>query len=74
MVESSMARSTYIYHVRGKRHQNLLGSFTVKREASEWVARKGWHTDDLQLSRMRDGLDMSSPIGKHEEVIEWPNP
>lgn len=73
MVESSMARSTYIYHVRSKRQLVLLGSFTVKREAREWVARKGWHIDDLQLSRMRDGLDMSDPIGKHEEVIEWPS-
>ena len=67
-----MARSRYIYHVRTKRQSVLLGSFTVKREAPEWVARSGLHTDDLELSRMRDGLDMSAPIGKHEEIIEWP--
>lgn len=69
-----MARSKYIYHVRGNRHKNLLGSFTVKHEAVTWVAQKGWHTDDLELSRMRDGLDINSPLGKHEEVIEWPKP
>jgi len=69
-----MPRGKYIYHVRTKQQAVLLGSFTVKREAREWVTRKGWHTDDLELSRMRDGLDMSSPIGKHEEVIEWPRP
>lgn len=69
-----MSRSKYIYHVRSKRLGVLFASFTVKHEAVTWVARKGWHTDDLELSRMRDGLDMSDPIGKHEEVIKWPNP
>lgn len=68
-----MARSTYIYHVRGKRHKNLLGSFTVKYEACTWVERKGWNTEDLELSRMRDGIDLTDPIGKHEELIEWPS-
>lgn len=69
-----MARSKYIYLIRGNRHKNLLGCFTVKHEAVTWVERKGWHTDDLELSRMKDGLNCKSPIGKYEEPIEWPKP
>ena len=67
-----MARAGYIYLIRGKLHKNLLGAFTVKHEARTWVHTQGWHIDDLELSRMRDGICSKSPIGKEEELIEWP--
>jgi len=68
-----MARSGYIYHVRRKNDNGgLLGSFTVKREAHEWVKSSKWNYSEVVLSRMVDGVK-ESPI-KTETEIPWDKP
>lgn len=67
-----MARSAYIYHVRRKGDGELLASFTVKREAHEWVKRSQHEFRDLTLNRMSDGVT-EWPI-KFETVIPWDKP
>jgi hypothetical protein len=64
-----MARSAYIYLVRIKETDALLGCFTVKHEARTWADRwcgPTYPLERLQLSSMRDGFD-----DKKETVIPW---
>ncbi len=51
-----MARSGYIYHIREPEAGLLIASFTVKREAHEWMVRSGLDFDFYNLFRMRDGF------------------
>ena len=61
-----MARSTYIYFVRkATLERELLGAFTVKREANLWALRN--HLEHVNLSRMRDGVHGD----KTETMISW---
>lgn len=64
----NMARSQYIYLIRDQATLRLLGCFTVKHEADSWAVRhSGYLLDDLQLSRMLDGLH----VNKAEELIPF---
>jgi hypothetical protein len=57
-----MARASNIYFVR--HNGTLVAAFTVKYEAVEWAKRH--NIEELQLSRMRDGMHE-----KVEEQIKW---
>lgn len=62
-----MARSQYIYFVRYRQCDTLLGAFTVKREACTWaIEYSGYPLESLKLSSMRDGI-----TDKIEQDIDW---
>lgn len=65
-----MPRAKYIYLVRLKDTRELVGAFTVKREAREWADRSIWPLDELELSAMQDGCRIEI-MGKHEGCREW---
>jgi hypothetical protein len=63
-----MARSHYIYLIRAKDSNTLLGGFTVKHEAHTWADRESKQPrSNLQLYRMQDGLNKT----KTEEATPW---
>ena len=62
-----MARSQYIYFVRYRQCNTLLGAFTVKREARIWATDYSGHPlESMKLSSMRDGV-----MDKIEQDIDW---
>lgn len=63
-----MPRSKYIYFVRKRVSTQLLGVFTVKREANSWAFINGWTPDNAALSRMRDGVGEDE---YPETEIDW---
>jgi len=64
-----MARSKYIYHIRGKASGCLIASFTVKAEAYAWMVRSNRKFNDYVLFRMADG--MTEFVQKFETKVEW---
>ena len=72
-------RSKYIYLIyeagcgpySSYRHPNLLGAFTVKREANEWLKRSPWSSVTASLWRSLDGLSEASEGAKRFVKIDW---
>lgn len=64
-----MARSKYIYHIRHNEDGLLVASFTVKKEANEWLIRCGFSPKNYTLSRMCDGCCEYGK--KYETKVEW---
>jgi len=64
-----MARSKYIYHIREHEDGLIVASFTVKREAHEWMERSGLNFLEHILFRVRDGLCEFGQ--KFETKVNW---
>lgn len=50
-----MARSSFIYLIKTRISQRIVSAHTVKHEAHSWAANSGWHWDNIELFRMKDG-------------------
>ena len=63
-----MARSSYIYLIRLKGCGDVVGAFTVKKEANTWAVEKsGYPLESMSLSSMRDGIHAN----KTEKPLPW---
>ncbi len=73
-----MARSSYVYVVQNK-HDQLLATFTVKRECLVWlwseIKEKGWrHIAEWKVTRAPDGRgfehrdELSMPADQYLEL------
>jgi hypothetical protein len=70
-----MARSTYIYVVLEKPLDDLVATFTVKRELVTWLESQREHHDfpDWVVERMLDGpprMPLSRDMGTAEHFLE----
>jgi hypothetical protein len=64
-----MARSKYIYHIRGNSSGCIIASFTVKSEAHTWMVKSERNFDRFMLVRVRDGVcDLKQ---KFETKVDW---
>ncbi len=67
-----MPRSTYIYLVHPKNHSELVVAvFTVKYESQEWAEKSRYGLENLERTRMKDGLLSRTETACTHTLVPW---